>query len=166
MTELWQNLKGFIVPSAHFGVVVAQGETLPRDYVVAQTITFADQPLSKILWCADYFWAKPSNGLVHVVNPGRHRIESYLDGHFEGFWGKPENSAEGFCGCCNPVALAMLPDQRFITAEKFIPRVKVYSADGKFVGVVAGAEVFAPNAASLEETRRGISPSSARRSRR
>ena len=33
---------------------------------------------------------------------------------------------------------------RFVTAEKGIPRVKVYEADGTFFGVVAGPETFAP----------------------
>ena len=38
---------------------------------------------------------------------------------------------------------AILPDSRFVTCEKGIPRVKVYSADGVFESVVAGAELFA-----------------------
>ncbi|MHC4524382.1 MAG: hypothetical protein ACYSU8_02430, partial [Planctomycetota bacterium] len=46
----------------------------------------------------------------------------------------------GFSGCCNPVALAILPDGGFVTAEKGLVRVKVYDADGEFVGVVAGPD--------------------------
>jgi hypothetical protein len=87
------------------------------------------------------------DGLLRVVNPGRHRVETYtVDGDFELAWGKPSAAIEGFCGCCNPVNLALLPDGRFVTCEKGLPRVKVYSAEGEFESVVAGTESFAENA--------------------
>jgi hypothetical protein len=84
------------------------------------------------------------DGLLRVNNPGRHRVELYtLDGRLELAWGRPSMAMEGFCGCCNPVNLAMLPDGRTVTFEKGIPRVKVYEATGAFDCVVAGAENFA-----------------------
>jgi hypothetical protein len=98
--------------------------------------------------------ALTADGLLRVVNPGAHRIEAYtLDGDLEVFWGKHGEGIEGFCGCCNPANLAILPDGRFVTSEKGIPRVKIYAADGKFVGVVAGPETLAPTETILEETR-------------
>jgi hypothetical protein len=79
------------------------------------------------------------DGLLRVVNPGRHRIEAYtFDGDFEFGWGERSVGIEGFCGCCNPVSFALLPDGGFVTAEKGLVRVKVYNSDGAFVGVVAG----------------------------
>lgn len=91
------------------------------------------------------------NGLLWAVNPGRHRVEAYTqEGEFELAWGKPSAAIDGFCGCCNPIRLATLPDGRFVTCEKGLPRVKVYSEDGKFESVVAGAESFGPNATTLE----------------
>ena len=87
------------------------------------------------------------DGLLRVNNPGRHRVEAYtLDGDLEGSWGKPSAAIDGFCGCCNPIALAMLADGRIVTCEKGIPRVKIYSAAGEFESVVAGAESFPENA--------------------
>ncbi len=81
------------------------------------------------------------DGLLRVANPGRHRIEAYtFDGDLEFWWGKASNAIEGFCGCCNPVNFAMLDDDSFITCEKGLIRVKLYDADGKFAGVVAGPE--------------------------
>jgi hypothetical protein len=81
------------------------------------------------------------DGLLRVVNPGRHWIEAYTDeGDREWYWGKSGIDIEGFSGCCNPVALAVLPDGGFVTAEKGLVRVKVYDADGEFVGVVAGPD--------------------------
>jgi len=81
------------------------------------------------------------DGLLRVVNPGRHRIEAYtLDGDLEFWWGEPSADIKGFCGCCNPVNFALLPDHGFVTSEKGLVRVKVYNSDGGFVGVVAGHE--------------------------
>lgn len=87
------------------------------------------------------------DGLIHVNNPGRHRVESYsVSGELVKWWGKPSAGIEGFCGCCNPIALALLPDGRFVTCEKGLPRVKVYKANGEFDCVVAGTESFRENA--------------------
>ena len=87
------------------------------------------------------------DGLLRVTNPGRHCVETYTsDGNLESAWGKPGAGIERFCGCCNPINLALLPDNRIVTFEKGIPRVKVYSADGSFESVVAGTESFAENA--------------------
>jgi hypothetical protein len=87
------------------------------------------------------------DGLVRVNNPGRHCVEIYtLSGELELSWGKPSAAIGGFCGCCNPIGLALLPDGRCITCEKGLPRVKVYSPDGAFESVVAGTEQFPENA--------------------
>ena len=97
-----------------------------------------------------------SDGLLRVVNPGAHRIETYTpDGHFESplVWGRPSMAIDGFCGCCNPINIAVLPDGRFVTAEKGVPRVKVYSDEGEFQSVVAGPAVLLPTPTAAEETR-------------
>jgi len=84
-----------------------------------------------------------ADGLLRVTNPGRHRIEAYtFDGDLEFSWGKPSMAIDGFCGCCNPVNFEMLPDGRYVTCEKGLPRVKIYDSDGKFESVVVGPERF------------------------
>jgi hypothetical protein len=84
-----------------------------------------------------------ADGLLWVVNPGRHRLEAYTaDGDIQNYWGEESLGVKGFCGCCNPIHFARLPDGRFVTSEKGLPRVKVYSAKGDFEGVVAGPELF------------------------
>lgn len=88
-----------------------------------------------------------SDGLLRVANPGEHRVEAYtFDGDYEFSWGKPTMAIDGFCGCCNPVNIAILPDGKFVTCEKGLPRIKVYGADGKFESVIAGPAQFAKNA--------------------
>lgn len=81
------------------------------------------------------------DGLLRVVNPGRHRIEAYtFDGYLEWHWGRPSVGLEGFSGCCNPIALAALPGGGYVTCEKGLVRVKVYDEEGNLVGVVAGPD--------------------------
>jgi hypothetical protein len=86
------------------------------------------------------------DNLVRVNNPGRHRVDVFtLEGDLEFSWGKPSGAIEGFCGCCNPVGLALLSEGRCVTCEKGIPRVKVYAADHSLDAVVAGPELLKEN---------------------
>ncbi len=82
------------------------------------------------------------DGLLWVVNPGARRLEAYdFDGNLELFWGQEGSAAiEDFFGCCNPAHFAILPDGRFVTAEKGLVRVKVYTAGGELDCVVAGPQ--------------------------
>lgn len=83
------------------------------------------------------------DGLLWVVNPGQHRLEAYtFDGAFETSWGEASFGIKGFCGCCNPSYFTRFPDGRFVTSEKGLPRIKVYSARGEFESVVAGPDLF------------------------
>jgi DNA-binding beta-propeller fold protein YncE len=87
--------------------------------------------------------AVSKDGLLRVVNPGRRRIEAYtFDGDIEFWWGEPSAAVDGFCGCCNPVNIAVLPDGSFVTCEKGLVRIKIYNSEGVFLGVVAGPEQF------------------------
>lgn len=86
-----------------------------------------------------------------VTNPGLHRVETHApDGRCLSYWGTAANTLDNFCGCCNPTNIARLPDGRVVTSEKGIPRVKVYSAEGKFLEVVAGPDAFAGYAMGLD----------------
>ncbi len=92
--------------------------------------------------------------IVWIVNPGVRRVESYsYDGQLQAMWGQAGSQLSDFFGCCNPAHLALLPDGRFITSEKGIPRVKIYSATGDFECVVAGAEELGVSAAALTDAR-------------
>ncbi|MBM4040712.1 MAG: hypothetical protein FJ290_19585 [Planctomycetes bacterium] len=92
------------------------------------------------------------DGLLWVVNPGRQNLQAFTPdrGDLEASWGKPSPAIAGFSGCCNPTDIAVLPDGRFVTAEKGIPRVKVYSADGKFECVVAAPDRFDKDVVGLD----------------
>jgi hypothetical protein len=98
--------------------------------------------------------AMAPDGLLRVVNPGRHRIEAYtVDGYLELHWGEAGLKLEGFCGCCNPSHIAVLADGRVVTSEKGIPRVKVYSPEGQLLAALAGPEQLAATGTAAEDTR-------------
>jgi len=82
-------------------------------------------------------------GNLWAANTGNHRLEQYKDnGDLVQSWGEYSMKIEGFCGCCNPANFSFLPDGSFVTNEKGLPRVKVYSADGKLTAVVAAPDAF------------------------
>lgn len=79
-----------------------------------------------------------------IVNPGRHRLEEYnFRGERINAWQREAGlDVESFCGCCNPSHIARLSNGNLVTSEKGIPRVKVYTRRGVFVGVVAAPDQF------------------------
>lgn len=103
-----------------------------------------DQGVEGFVVPSPYFCVRLApDGLLRIANPGKHRIEAWtLDGAFEIAWGRPSYAVDGFCGCCNPVSFALLPDGGFVTGEKGLPRVKTYDSHGSFTGLVAGPEAF------------------------
>ena len=90
-----------------------------------------------------YFDLAAGRERLHIANPGRLRVESYtFDGRFEMSWGGSGMAIDRFCGCCNPVYFALMADGGFITSEKGLARVNIYSASGSFQGAVAGPETL------------------------
>ncbi len=94
--------------------------------------------------------AVDDEGALLVTNPGRSRVEHYgTDGTLIRYWGEAGAQAERFFGCCNPTNLALLPDDRLVTAEKILTRVKVYDTEGKLLAYI-GPENFTKNAEGLD----------------
>ncbi|MHB8969445.1 MAG: NHL repeat-containing protein [Pirellulaceae bacterium] len=92
--------------------------------------------------------------ILWVVNPGMRRVESYsFSGELQSMWGRAGAGIADFFGCCNPAHLAVMPDGRFITSEKGVPRVKVYSETGEFQCVVAGPIALGVSASALSDAR-------------
>ena len=90
-----------------------------------------------------YFDIKYDDNQLWIVNSGRLSLENFTeDGELRSFWGIASMKMEGFCGCCNPSNIAILPNGYFVTSEKGIPRIKIYDPAGNFKCVVAGPENF------------------------
>ncbi|HAK96487.1 MAG TPA: hypothetical protein DCM87_16230 [Planctomycetes bacterium] len=91
--------------------------------------------------------AMGKDGLLRVTNPGRHKVEAYsLEGDLCLAWGAAKATVDGFCGCCNPVHIAVLPDGAVVTSEKGLVTVKVCEPDGALRCVVAGPDRLGENA--------------------
>jgi hypothetical protein len=83
------------------------------------------------------------SGKLWVTNPGIHTLQCYSDeGGLEESWSRSSPAIDGFSGCCNPAKFTFLPDGRFLTSEKGLVRVKVYSPAGEFESVVAAPDNF------------------------
>jgi len=92
-----------------------------------------------------------AQGILHVANPGMHRVESYqgdgeLLGHFGRFDGR---DPQGFPGCCNPTNVTVDAAGRVIVTEKAGPRVKMYDPEGTLLDVVAD-DGFEPAAKNMD----------------
>ena len=87
---------------------------------------------------------KPDGDLL-VNNPGKLRVDTYSTaGVLKNSFGKASVGIDGFCGCCNPIDIALLADGKIVTAEKGLPRVKVYNPDGTLESVVATPQQLSP----------------------
>jgi len=99
----------------------------------------------------------PQNELW-VANTGMHALQQYDEnGNMVNSWEKASLEIEGFSGCCNPAQFTFLPDGRFVTSEKGIPRIKIYKPNGELESVVAAPDKFtdnghAPEVATIGET--------------
>ena len=96
-------------------------------------------------------FAIDAGGVLHVANPGMHRVERYTaDGTLLSRFGRFDGQdPAGFPGCCNPTNVAVDAAGRVIVTEKAGPRAKIYDPDGTLVCVVA-ADVFDPAAKNMD----------------
>ncbi len=92
-----------------------------------------------------------ADGIIHVCNPGKHRIERYtlddkLLGHIGRFGG---NDPVGFSGCCNPTNVTLTRAGHVVVTTKAEPLAKIYTADGKLLALV-GENDFDPNCKNMD----------------
>jgi len=91
------------------------------------------------------------NHELWVANTGRHSMEQFsYDGTMNSAWGEASMAIDGFCGCCNPSHFAFLHDGSFVTSEKGIERVKIYSPKGEFKCIVAPPSAFTEGTRGLD----------------
>lgn len=87
--------------------------------------------------------ALDGKGNIVVGNLGQHRVTTMpLSGRGGTNWGTPGDKPANFCGCCNPVSVALLPNGGYATTEKTIARVKVYAAGGRSLVAMAPLDGF------------------------
>lgn len=91
------------------------------------------------------------DGNLLVNNPGRALVEvRRADGLRVSAWGERGQSARGFSGCCNPTDIALMPGGEVVTAEKGLPRVKVYAPGGAELLAYIGIDSFSREPKGLD----------------
>lgn len=92
-----------------------------------------------------------SENELWCTNPGMHALQHYNEnGDLINSWDKASLDIDGFNGCCNPAQIAFLHDGRFVTSEKGMSRIKVYSKTGELESVVAAPSKFEGNQHAAE----------------
>ncbi len=78
------------------------------------------------------------DGILYVAENARHRVVKLdRDGKILSKWGQRDRkNIEGFGSCCNPMNLFFNSEGVLYTAESGLGRIKRYSADGRFLGLV------------------------------
>lgn len=78
------------------------------------------------------------DGILYVAENARHRVVKLdRDGKILSKWGRRDRkNIEGFGSCCNPMNLFFNSEGVLYTAESGLGRIKRYSADGRFLGLV------------------------------
>ena len=78
------------------------------------------------------------DGVLYVAENGAHRVVKYdRDGKVLSKWGqRARKDISGFGSCCNPMNLCFGPNGELYTAESGLARIKRYTPDGKYLGLV------------------------------
>lgn len=78
------------------------------------------------------------DGVLYVAENGAHRVVKFdREGKVLSKWGRRDRKdISGFGSCCNPMNLYFGPGGELYTAESGLGRIKRYTADGKYLGLV------------------------------
>jgi len=83
------------------------------------------------------------NGDLFVAENARDRVVHYdREGNLVAAWGKNDrNKLECFGSCCNPMNVRFGPDGVLYTSEASLGRIKRYTPEGEFLGLVGISEI-------------------------
>ncbi len=109
-------------------VIVRFDRDLAEPMVIAQDLRGCCQRLDMVAW----------KDVLYVGENARHRVVKFdKDGNVLDKWGqRGRDNIEGFGSCCNPMNLYYSPKGELWTAESGLGRIKRYTPDGKFLGLV------------------------------
>ena len=101
--------------------------------------------------CGILDFGTDAQGNIYVGNLGAHRVEVLnAKGQALAHWGQSGEGPQDFCGCCNPVSVAVAPNGVVFTAEKTIPRIKAFSAKEHKLLAVMGEGEFGSGCGRLD----------------
>lgn len=107
-------------------------------YRFKRDLTEPKMIIERLYGCCSHIDIEVTAKEIIIGENSRHRVNRYdLDGKQIGTWGQRDRvNLEGFTACCNPCNTDIGPDGVYYAAESGVGRVKKYTADGKFLGLV------------------------------
>lgn len=109
------------------------------------TITRFDRKLSQVIviaedlrGCCQRLDMTGRDGKLFIAENARHRVVVMdRDGKILDKWGQRDRvNIDGFGSCCNPMNLCFGNEGQLYTAESGLGRIKRYTTDGKYLGLV------------------------------
>ena len=135
------HASGVTADEKYFFIAFGQGFSLraTEDIVrLNRDLTEAKVMTRQQFGCCSHIDLDVKEGKLYVAENSRHRVNRFsLEGEKIDTWGSRDRTRiEGFAACCNPVNFDWGPGGDLYTAESGIGRVKRYSPDGQFLGLV------------------------------
>lgn len=132
---------GLYITPAHVFLALGVGNSLRATEDVWRFKRDFSEPkkiIERLFGCCSHIDIEVAGKEVLIGENSRHRINRYdLEGRQTATWGKRDRAdLEGFSACCNPCNTDIGPGGVLYTAESGVGRVKKYTADGKFLGLV------------------------------
>jgi hypothetical protein len=132
---------GMFVSDKHVFLAVGMGNSMRATediYRFNRDFTEAKKIIEQQYGCCSHIDMQVMNGELLIAENSRHRVNRFdLDGKPLGRWGKRDRTGiEGFAACCNPVNIDIGPGNVLYTAESGIGRIKKYTPEGEYLGVV------------------------------
>ena len=135
------DVSGVTANEKYFFVAFGNGFSLrATEDIVRFNRDFSEPKLivQKQFGCCAHIDLDTKDGLLLIAENSRHRVNRFdFEGERQDTWGRRDReSLEGFAACCNPVNFDFGPKGILYTAESGVGRVKRYTADGKYLGMV------------------------------
>ncbi len=135
------HISGVTANEKYFFVAFGDGFSLrATEDIVRFNRDFSEPKLivKRQFGCCSHLDLDTKGDLLLIAENSRHRINRYnFEGEQRDTWGQRDRqSLKGFAACCNPVNVDFGPDGVLYTAESGVGRVKKYTPDGKYLGLV------------------------------
>jgi sugar lactone lactonase YvrE len=103
----------------------------------------AERIVEGLSGCCGQMDIQARDGKIYAAENARKRVICYdRDGKQLASWGKNERGGpEGFGSCCNPMNLRIGSDGNVYTSESNVGRIKRFTPEGKFLGLIGAAEI-------------------------
>lgn len=149
--------------------VSIRGKTGYEVHRLTRDLSDARRIITGLRGCCGQMDIKATDGVLYVAENGRHRVSRYdRNGKMLSSWGRRDRkSLEGFGSCCNPMNIFFGADGMLYTSEASVCRVKRYTPEGRFLGLVgktgaSGGCVHMAVAASKDGSRVYVADTSAK----